>query len=377
MRTGDVKNMKFSKTLLNPFDYINPEKIKNRVNTIKDRHPEWEKEDICKELVRRKARLCGTTGAISALPSSLPGIGTFMTLAGGTAVDITTMVYFLSELTMEIATVYNREPSTEATTKEAFWVLSSCFGVEAATVGISKVAIINGSKKALSVIIDKLLGIIGGWLAKGILLRMIPLIGSIVNASINMSACKQVGKESVLWYKTNPEQDSMWDAGKEKKEDYWENEGMDENPRDLSDENIVLEPMNEEKSGKEEKTAKEPEVIPPEEDETEDIHHIEDIIEIPEKDVIIEDITVEEQKEEISKTPGETEEISKTPREKEETSKTPGETEEGSDKDIEEEEGFVTDEEINAYIGKKVEEIKKDKEERLKTFKKKKKKEII
>ncbi|MEQ8172741.1 MAG: hypothetical protein ABRQ38_27905, partial [Candidatus Eremiobacterota bacterium] len=294
--------MKFSKTLFNPFDYINPEKIKNRVNTIKDRHPEWEKEDICKELVRQKARLCGTTGAISALPSSLPGIGTFMTLAGGTAVDITTMVFFLSELTLEIATVYNREPSTEATTKEAFWVLSSCFGLEAATVGISKIAVINASKKALSVLIKKLLGVIGGWLAKGIILRMIPLVGSIVNASINMSACKQVGKESVLWYKTNPEQDSMWDSGKEKKEEYWEDEERHENYRDLPDENIVLEPMNEEEVREEEKTEKEPEIIPPEEIVTEDIHHLEDIIEIPEKDVIIEDIPEEEEKEETFET---------------------------------------------------------------------------
>ncbi len=366
--------MKISKTLLNPFDYINPEKIKNRVNTIKDRHPEWEKEDICKELVKQKARLCGTTGAISALPSSLPGIGTFMTLAGGTAVDITTMVFFLSELTLEIATVYNREPSTEATTKEAFWVLSSCFGVEAATVGLSKVAVINASKKALSVLIKKLLSVIGGWLAKGILLRMIPLVGSIVNASINMSACKQVGKESVLWYKTNPEQDSMWNAGKEKKVEDWEEEGTDETSQDLPDENIILEPMNEEEVREEEKTEKEPEVILPEEGDTEDIHHIEDIIEIPEKDVTIEDIPTEEQQEEIPEDTEEKEEIPEDTEEKEEISENTEEKEEITNEEIEEQEAFATDEEINEYIGKKVEEIKKDKEEHLKTFKKKKKK---
>jgi len=362
--------MKFSKTLFNPFDYINPEKIKNRVNTIKDRHPEWEKEDICKELVRQKARLCGTTGAITALPSSLPGIGTFMTLAGGTAVDITTMVYFLSELTLEIATVYNREPSTDATAKEAFWVLSSCFGVEAATVGISKVAVINASKKALSVLIKKLLNIIGGWLAKGILLRMIPLIGSVVNASINMSACKQVGKESVLWYKTNPEQDSMWNAGK--KEEDWEEEEEPENPQDLPDENIILEPMNgEEERGA--KNEKEPEVIPPEEDMIEDIHHIEDIIELPEKDVTIEDIPEEEQKQDITDITEEKEELSGSNEEKEPFSDITEEKEDLSPEEVDTE-TFATDEEINEYIGKKVEEIKKDKEEHSKTFKKKKKK---
>ena len=60
--------------------------------------------------------------------------------------------------------------------------------------------------------------------------------------------------------------------------------------------------------------------------------------------------------------------------EKEEMPGTIEEKEENPDKEIEEEEGFTTDEEINTYIGKKVEEIKKDKEERLKTFKKKKKK---
>ena len=380
--------MKFSTTLFNPFDYINPEKIKNRVNTLKDRHPEWEKEDICKELLRQKARLCGTTGAISALPSSLPGIGTFMTLAGGTVVDITTMVYFLSELTLEIATVYNREPSTEATTKEAFWVLSSCFGVEAATVGISKVTVINASKKALSVLIEKFLSIIGGWLAKGILLRMIPIVGSIVNASINMSACKQVGKESVLWYKTNPEQDSMWNAGKEKKEEDWEEEERDENPDDLPDENIILEPMNEkeEVQKEEDKPEKEPEVILPEEGDLEDIHHAEDIIELPEKDIKIEDIPLEEHKEEFSKSNEEKEEFPNSNEEKEEFSKSNEEKEEfpNSNEEIEpgeeieeieiEEEVFETDEEINEYIGKKVEELRKDKEEPGKTFKKKKKK---
>jgi len=158
------------------------------------------------------------------------------------------------------------------------------------------------------------------------------------------------------------------------KKEYWEDEGKDENPRDLPDENIVLEPMNEEEVREEEKTAKEPEVIPPEEDDTEDIHHIEDIIEIPEKDVIIEDIPVEEQKEEMPEAPEEKEEMPGTIEEKEEMPGTIEEKEENPDKEIEEEEGFTTDEEINTYIGKKVEEIKKDKEERLKTFKKKKKK---
>ncbi|OQA20438.1 MAG: hypothetical protein BWY64_00143 [bacterium ADurb.Bin363] len=241
--------LKFNKTLFNPFDYIKSENVRKKVNNIKDRHPEWEKEDICRELIRQKARMCGTTGALSALPSSLPGLGTFMTLIGGTAVDITSMVYFLSELTLEIATVYNRDPSTEATTKESFWVLSSCFGVEAATVGISKVTVINASKKALAILVEKLLTIIGGWLAKRIILKMIPLAGSFVNASINMSACKQVGKEAVLWYKTNTEQDSMWNVSGETKKEFWEEDEEEEDEKreeqDIPVENIILEPMNE------------------------------------------------------------------------------------------------------------------------------------
>ena len=90
--------LKFSKTIINPFDYINPETVRNTVNTLKDLHPEWEKEDICRELIAKKARLCGGSGALAALPSSIPGLGTLVTVIGGTAVDITFLVYFLSEL---------------------------------------------------------------------------------------------------------------------------------------------------------------------------------------------------------------------------------------------------------------------------------------
>lgn len=236
---------KFDKSIFNPFDYINPERIRNNVNKIKDRHPDWEKEDICRELVKRKSRICAGTGAISALPSSIPGLGTFVTIAGGTAVDLGTMVYFLSELTLEIATVYNRNPSSEATIKEALWVLSSCFGVESATLGVSKVAIINTSKKALAKIIEKLFTIIGGWLSKNILLRMLPLVGSLVNAYINSKACKHAGKEVVLWYKSNLEQDIEWTkTGEEEKHEAPEEGG--EEYDDLPDENIIFEPMDEE-----------------------------------------------------------------------------------------------------------------------------------
>ncbi|RJR12097.1 hypothetical protein C4588_02725 [Candidatus Parcubacteria bacterium] len=234
---------KFDKSIFNPFDYINPERIRKNVNKIKDRHPDWEKEDICRELVKRKSRICAGTGAISALPSSIPGLGTFVTIAGGTAVDLATLVYFLSELTLEIATVYNRNPSNEATIKEALWVLSSCFGVESATLGVSKVAIINTSKKALAKIIEKLFTIIGGWLSKNILLRMLPVVGSLVNAYINSKACKHAGREIVLWYKTNLEQDIEWAKTGEK--DGSPEEGGEEKD-DLPDENIIFEPMDEE-----------------------------------------------------------------------------------------------------------------------------------
>jgi len=235
---------KFDKSIFNPFDYINPERIRKNVNKMKDRHPDWEKEDICRELVKRKSRICAGTGAISALPSSIPGFGTFVTIAGGTAVDLGTLVYFLSELTLEIATVYNRNPSSEATLKEALWVLSSCFGVESATLGISKVAIINTSKKALAKIIEKLFTIIGGWLSKRILLKMLPVVGSLVNAYINSKACKHAGKEIVLWYKTNLEQDIEWTKAGEEEKDVSPEEGGEED--DLPDENIIFEPMDEE-----------------------------------------------------------------------------------------------------------------------------------
>ena len=239
----------FNKPFINPFDYINPEKIRNKVNTLKDRHPDWEKEDFCRELVKRKSRLCAGSGFISALPSSLPGLGTVVTIIGGTAVDLTALVYFLSELTMEIATVYDRDPSTDATVKEGLWVLSSCFGVESATVGVSKVAVINTSKKALAVIIEKLFTIIGGWLSKRIILRMLPVVGSLINSYINSKACKHVGKEVVLWYKTNEDQDMDWSKGPEAEDDFLEEDDLKD---DIPDENIIFEPMDEDMSSFEE-----------------------------------------------------------------------------------------------------------------------------
>lgn len=291
-----MKNL--NKPFINPFDYIDTEKIRKKVNSLKDLHPDWEKEDICRELVKKKSRLCASSGALSALPSSIPGLGTIVTIVGGTAVDLTALVFFLSELTIEIATVYNRNPSTDATKKEALWVLSSCFGVESAAVGVSKVAGINLSKRALAVLIEKLFTIIGGWLTKGILLRMLPVVGSLVNAYINTKACKHAGKEVVLWYKTNEEQDLDWGkSGEGKEEDFIDDDIKD----DIPDENIIFEPM----------------------DEGEDLNVYEDIssdilieepeeIEIESPEEIIEEdmnITVEEREEFLSEDDNERDEI--------------------------------------------------------------------
>ena len=46
-----MKNMK--NPFINPFDYIDPNKVQSKVNSLKDLHPAWEKEDICRELVKR------------------------------------------------------------------------------------------------------------------------------------------------------------------------------------------------------------------------------------------------------------------------------------------------------------------------------------
>jgi hypothetical protein len=290
----DVKKM-----FINPFDYINPEKIRDKVNKLKDRHPDWEKEDLARELVKQKSRICAGAGALSALPSSIPGLGPVITVIGGTAVDITTTVYFLSELTLEIASVYNRNPGSESTIREALWVLSSCFGVEAATVGVSKVTVISASKKALVVLIEKLFTIIGGWLAKRILLKMIPIVGSILNASINMAACKHVGKETVLWYKANPEQDSLWQEAskKEDNDDFLDEEEI--KPNDIPDENIVFETMNKE-------------------DEDEIDEYIEDEIDEYIEDIYIQESEIVEIKEETEEKKTDTNEIKKG-KEKEKT----------------------------------------------------------
>lgn len=197
--------------VFNPFDYINKEDIKKRITKLKKKKSTLSNEEVCLILLKKKCRWCAAAGAVTALPGIVPVLGTLVAVGAGTALDMTAMAFFLTEMILEMAAVYGRDLKLPGPSREAVWVLVSSVGAGVAGRGLTRVTVAQLSGRAFTRLIEQALLALGIRATQRTILRVIPFIGTIIAGAVNYYTCKKVG-EFVLKYYSRNTYSEAWDG---------------------------------------------------------------------------------------------------------------------------------------------------------------------
>ncbi|MCE5184435.1 MAG: hypothetical protein LLF77_07890, partial [Synergistaceae bacterium] len=179
--------------IINPFDLINKQDIKKRIQKLKKKKSNLSNEEICQLLIRKKSRWCAVAGGATALPGAVPGVGTLIAVVGGTLVDMSAMAFFLTELILEVAAVYDRDLDEAGTSREAVWVLVTSVGAGAAGKGLTSFAINQLTGNALKNLVERALVSLGIRASQRSFLRILPVLGMFIAGWVNYYACNKVG----------------------------------------------------------------------------------------------------------------------------------------------------------------------------------------
>ncbi|MFZ5633618.1 MAG: hypothetical protein ACOY40_12310 [Bacillota bacterium] len=192
---------------VNPFDFVNEIEARRRVARLKKAYPEMTRRQLCDIVITGKSRWCAFSGAVTALPGNFPGLGTLLALLGGTAFDVMALMYFLSEMIMELALLYGRDFRRQATAREAVWVFMSAVGTDAVSKNISKIAVRQMGRQAFIKFTQDLLVTLGIRLSQRSVLKIVPLLGAVVSGLVNYLLCRKVGKMVADYYEgSSPEE---------------------------------------------------------------------------------------------------------------------------------------------------------------------------
>lgn len=194
----------------NPFEHVNWGRVSQRVENIRQSRPNWTTCELVRRCTSDKKKWAMAVGAVSNAGSVLPGVGGAVSLAAGTAFDLMTLTNLLTELICEIAVIHGRRPATVGTSREAFFVLASSLGADAATLGVTKYAVMHASKRAFLRLVQRVLARIGVIVTQKSIARVVPLIGSVVGGAMNASTCDMVSAAADRWYRENPTQEDGW-----------------------------------------------------------------------------------------------------------------------------------------------------------------------
>ncbi len=197
--------------IFNPFDHINKKDIKKRIQKLKKKRSNLSHEELCGLLIKKKSRLCALAGGTTALPGIVPGVGTLVAVVGGTLLDMTAMAFFITELILEVAAVYDRDLDQSGTSREAVWVLVSSVGAGAAGSGLTNFTISQLTSNAFKRLVEQALVALGIRASQRSFLRIIPLVGMFIAGGVNYYTCQKVGSFVAKYYAENGYADT-WDG---------------------------------------------------------------------------------------------------------------------------------------------------------------------
>lgn len=189
--------------LFNPFTMVNKDEVIKRVEKMKARHPGLSERELCELIIARKARLCGVSGAVTALPAVFPVVGTAVALIGGAALDMLAVGYLMAEMVLEMSAVYGRNLNLPGVSREAVWVMASAVGADTANKTMNKAAVHGMSNPAFVRLVQEIMLAMGVRTTQRTVLRVIPLLGVVISGAVNYVICRRIGKFAADYYERN------------------------------------------------------------------------------------------------------------------------------------------------------------------------------
>lgn len=163
------------------------------------------KEILCKKIITRYSKLAATTGGATALAGVIPGIGTVVSMVGGSMADISACIKFQVDMTMCLALTLNDKLEDEDA-KHMSYIIALFGTIEQATSqGATKLAskagvrMINQYLKGPTLVtIKELFKKVGIQFTQKAATKVIPFgVGVIIGASANYALTKYVGKNAL------------------------------------------------------------------------------------------------------------------------------------------------------------------------------------
>ena len=169
------------------FEEIDTEKLKQEVEALRERAPDWAPTDHARMLTRRTAIRCAAAGAITGLPLGIAAIGTL-------SADVAYLVYQQFRLILGIATIYGHEPSARERFQEALSCLAFATGVGAGKHGIA--AVLGSATISGGMLAEK----IGTRVLRDRLTKIVPFVGVVSGGALNYAAVVAVSRSAVRYY---------------------------------------------------------------------------------------------------------------------------------------------------------------------------------
>lgn len=198
--------------IFNPFNKVNKKGVYKRVEKLRKENPDLSERELCELIIVGKSRLCAASGALTALPATVPVIGTAVALVGGTTLDMFAVGYFMAEMVLEMSAVYRRNLNLPGVSREALWVMASAIGADAASKTVSKVAVRQMGNQAFIRLMQEVLVSLGIRATQRTVLRIIPLLGAVISGSINYYVCRRIGRVAADYYDKNSYKDWVGDT---------------------------------------------------------------------------------------------------------------------------------------------------------------------
>jgi hypothetical protein len=165
-----------------------------RVEALREAHPEASTDEMVELLVRQKCMQTGAVGAITSGASMIPGLGTLVSLTFGVAADIGMTFKYQAELVLEIAAVYEHKLNPIEKRRVVMLITGLSAGANQAV------------RKAGQRIAEKATE----RLAQKSVTKAIPVIGVAASAGTNILFTYVIGQRANAYFSLGPEAVGDW-----------------------------------------------------------------------------------------------------------------------------------------------------------------------
>lgn len=185
------------------FEEIDAEKIRNEIEALRERHPDFDAAGHARLLARRTAIRCAAAGAMTGLPSGFLAIGTL-------GADLAYLVFQQFRLVVGIAAIYGHEPTGRERFSEALSCVAYSSGAGLGKQGIA--TMLESASIEGGVVAEK----IGARFARERLAKVVPFVGAISGGVLNYAAVHAVARSAIRYYESlidNDVAEEIWSDG--------------------------------------------------------------------------------------------------------------------------------------------------------------------